>query len=231
MLQQASADAVRATRVVKRFRGTTALDGVDLSVPRGSISVLTGANGAGKTTLLRVFATLLVPDAGTAAVAGADVVAQPDRVRRAVGVALVNERGLYWRLSGFDNLVFFGRLDGARRADARAQARALLEQVGLGHVGDKRVAAYSAGQRQRLILARALLGAPPVLLLDEPMRGLDEEGVARVRALLRARTEAGGTVLIAAPTMDGIEGLGDDVIELRQGAIVERRRSVVGVER
>ena len=188
-----------------------------MDAPSGALTAVSGANGAGKTTLLRILATLLRADGGDAWVAGAHVGREPERVRGRIGVALVNDRGLYWRLSGSRNLEFFGRALGLSRADARTDAARVAAEMGIEGFAGRPVATYSAGQRQRLVLARASLADPAVLLIDEPMRGLDEDGIARARAMMLRHARRGAAVLVAAPTIAEFSDLCDTRIVLRGG--------------
>lgn len=162
----------------KSFRKVEALRGVDLGVPFGETVALLGPNGAGKTTLLRILGTTVLPDRGTALVAGHDVERDPGAVRRSVGLMLGDERSWYWRLSGRKNLEFFAVLHGLRRRAAAQRARELLEELQLADAADRRFDGYSSGMRARLSLARALISEPPVLLLDEPTRNLDPAATA-----------------------------------------------------
>ncbi|MGH2405608.1 MAG: ABC transporter ATP-binding protein [bacterium] len=181
-----------------RGRAVRALHDVTLRIERGEVVGLLGPNGAGKTTLLRILATLVLPSEGRAQVAGADLLGAGGEVRRAVGLAAGQERGFYWRLSGRDNLEFFAGLLGLPRVEARRRSRVALEAVDLlPHAGEV-VERYSAGMRQRLGIARALLGDPQVLLLDEPTRSLDQDAAARTHALIRRMaSESNTTVLLA----------------------------------
>jgi ABC-2 type transport system ATP-binding protein len=163
---------VEVTGLRKSYGATEVLRGVDLAVPEGTVLALLGPNGAGKTTTVRVLATLTRPDAGTARVAGADVVREPARVRRALGLtgqfAAVDDEQ-----TGRENVVMVARLTGRGRADARTRAAELLERFALLGAADHRVRTYSGGMRRRLDLAMSLVAEPRVLVLDEPTTGLD----------------------------------------------------------
>lgn len=201
--------------VEKRFGGQRVLGPVDLDAAAGSVTIAAGDNGAGKTTLLRILATSLTPDAGEASVDGLDVVRQGAQVRERIGVALVNERSLFWRLSARRNLDLFARIRGVPRAERRAHVAGLLAEVDLEPHADKPVQLLSSGQRQRVVLARALVADPEVLLIDEPLRGLDRSATDRILALLRGRAERGATVLIAAPEAERLEEIADEVLRLQ----------------
>ena len=169
-------DIIEAEGLVKVYRSrkneVRALDGLDLTVPEGSVLGLLGPNGAGKTTTVRIIATLLRPDAGHATVAGFDTVKQAQELRRIIGLsgqyAAVDEN-----LTGRENLWLFGRLYQLPSSEARARASELLEQFDLVDAGDRVIKTYSGGMRRRLDLASALIGRPRLLILDEPTTGLD----------------------------------------------------------
>ncbi len=211
--------SLRARALTRSFGGRAVLAGVELDVEAGTLALLEGANGAGKTTLLRVFATVVRPDGGSAEVAGHDVARAGARVRERIGVAFVNERSLFWRLSGLENLQLFARTRGVARRDVARQVDGLLEELALGEIAPRRVADLSAGQRQRLILARAALGEPTALLIDEPLRGLDEAGIAAVLAFLRRRAQRGASVLVATPKADELEREADVLLRLHDGRV------------
>lgn len=212
---------LRAEGLCKQFPGQVVLESADLDVPQGCLAVLKGRNGVGKTTLLRIFATVLRPDAGEAWVDGATVTTDGARVRDSIGVAFVNERSLYWRMSVWHNLRFFARTGHVPRREEASRISGLLDELGLTGVADRWVANLSAGQRQRLVLARAALREPSVLLLDEPMRGLDEDGVDRVRSFLLRRSERGTTTLVVAPTLTEFDGLPALWLQLEGGKVTD----------
>jgi ABC-2 type transport system ATP-binding protein len=229
------AKAVRADGLVKRFGKTAALDGIDLEVRSGSVVGLLGPNGAGKTTAVRILATLLRPDGGRAEVAGHDVVRQAAQVRRRIGLvgqnAAVDEI-----LSGWQNLVMFGRLYHLGRRDAQRRADELLEHFGLADTGRKPVKQYSGGMRRRLDLAASLILAPDVLFADEPTTGLDPRGRNEVWASIRALVRDGTTVVLTTQYLDEADQLADQICVIDTGRVIaygspDRLKSQVGGDR
>ncbi|MBZ6106192.1 daunorubicin resistance protein DrrA family ABC transporter ATP-binding protein [Streptomyces olivaceus] len=203
----------------KRYGGRNALDGLDLTVARGTVHGVLGPNGAGKTTLVRILSTLLRPDAGRVEVAGRDVVTQAYEVRLRIGL-LGQHAALDEELGGRQNLEMFGRLHhlGARRA--RARAGELLTRFGLADTGRKPVAAYSGGMRRRLDLAASLVTEPEVLFLDEPTTGLDPRGRAEVWESVRALTGAGTTVLLTTQYLEEADQLAGRISVVDAGRVV-----------
>ncbi len=189
-----------------------------MAVDRGEVVGLVGPNGAGKTTLIRVIATLLVPDGGTAHVQGFEVTRQPWEVRSHLGLVLEGDRGLYGRLTGRQNLEFFGVFAGLPPSAARQRADALMRQTKL-HGLDKLVFGYSSGMRVRLSLARALLADPPLLVLDEPSRSLDPLAAAELGALLRRLADRGRAVLLSSHRLDEVAAVCDRVVVLIEGGV------------
>ena len=175
---------IQAEGLTKRYGETQALAGVSFGVPAGTILGLLGPNGAGKTTAVRVLTTLAVPDAGTATVAGIDVVKHPGEVRRHIGVA-AQDATLDPLLTGRQNLVLVGELSDMGRAAAEARAAELLDQFELTFAADRVLKGYSGGMRRRLDLAASLMTRPPVLFLDEPTTGLDPTSRQRVWDAMR----------------------------------------------
>src|SRR5690606_22226436 len=169
----------------RRARRITAVDGVSFDIRRNEFFGLLGANGAGKTTLFRMLSTLLLPDAGTARIAGHDILREPHAVRSALALVVPDERSLDWRLTARENLELFAALYRVPRRDVSTRVGELLEAVGLQHTGSKLVGTFSSGMKQRLLIARALLARPKVLLLDEPTRSLDPVAARQFRRFLR----------------------------------------------
>ncbi|MFF5345534.1 ATP-binding cassette domain-containing protein [Streptomyces althioticus] len=199
--------------------GATALDGLDLTVARGTVHAVLGPNGAGKTTLVRVLSTLLRPDSGRVVVAGHDVVREAYQVRLRIGL-LGQHAALDEELGGRQNLELFGRLHhlGARRARARADE--LLERFGLSGTGAKAVGKYSGGMRRRLDLAASLITDPEVLFLDEPTTGLDPRGRAEVWDAVRSLVGGGTTVLLTTQYLEEADQLADRVSMVDSGRVV-----------
>jgi ABC-2 type transport system ATP-binding protein len=211
--------AIEVRDVRKSFSSRTVLAGASVEVPFGSVSVLQGPNGIGKTTLLRILATVVLPDAGQAKVAGFDVRRQAARIREQIGVAFVNERSIYWRLNCLENLMLFAATRGVSSGRREEEIREIAEDLGITPFLTKRVADLSTGQRQRIILARALLNQPRVLLLDEPLRGLDEDGVDQILAIVAVLAAGGAAALIVSPTVREYAGRGFSLLRLRDGLI------------
>ncbi|MFI0371957.1 ATP-binding cassette domain-containing protein [Actinomadura sp. 1N219] len=205
--------------VVKRFGRVTALDGVDLAVPRGTVCGLLGHNGAGKSTLINILATQLRPTAGTARVAGYDVVAQGREVRRRIGLA-GQFATLDERISGADNLMLIARLLGAGRRLARARTDELLAAFDLTGGAARPVRTYSGGMRRRLDLAAALVGRPGVIFLDEPTTGLDPVGRLAAWEIVQGVVRDGATVLLTTQYLDEADRLADSITVLSHGRVV-----------
>ncbi|MDR7301666.1 ATP-binding cassette domain-containing protein [Haloactinomyces albus] len=216
--------AVQAQGLVKRFGSTTALDGVDLAAPTGSILGVLGPNGAGKTTSVRILATLLRPDAGQATVAGYDVLRQPVAVRSRIGLtgqyASVDEE-----LTGAENLLLIGRLLEMSRRSAKARGAELLQRFGLTDAGDRAIKTYSGGMRRRLDLAASLMGRPEVLYLDEPTTGLDPRSRNQVWDMVRTLTDEGVTVLLTTQYLEEADQLADRISVIDHGRVVAEGRA------
>ncbi len=203
---------IRTEGLGRRFGEKVAVEGLDLEVREGEALALLGPNGAGKTTTVRMLSCILSPTSGTAWVGGHSITAEPEAVRRAVGV-LTESPGLYRRLSARRNLEFFGELYGVR--DVKDRVEKYLRFFGLWERRNDPVGTLSKGMRQKLALARALLHEPKVLLLDEPTAGLDPESAKAVRDFIRELKAEGRTVLLCTHNLPEAEGLADRIALLR----------------
>lgn len=210
----ATADTAIATRgLTRRFgRGRPALEDVSLMLASGAVVGVTGPNGSGKTTLLGILATLVAPSAGEASVFGCDVQREGGAVRRLVGLAPRSDTAHYGRLGARDNLRLFASLQGLAGAAARERIETLLERFGARAEGDRPLQACSTGMRQRFNLMRALVPTPRVLLLDEPLLGLDEAGARALVTLLESEWRGRpDRLVVAAAPQAGDLGLACDV--------------------
>jgi ABC-2 type transport system ATP-binding protein len=210
------AGAKRAGR--RRAAPVQALRAVDLSVPRGGVCALLGPNGAGKTTLVRVLATLLRPDAGTARVAGYDVLREPGLVRAAIGLA-GQHAAVDDDLTGRENLFILGLMHHLGRRGARVRAAELLDRFGLADAADRLVKTWSGGMRRRLDLIASLVVAPSVLFLDEPTTGLDPRSRAEIWAAVRALAEDGTTVLLTTQYLEEADRIADQIVIIDAGLV------------
>ncbi|MFJ7337796.1 ATP-binding cassette domain-containing protein [Streptomyces sp. NPDC101110] len=211
--------AITVEGAQKTYGDKKALDGLDLTVARGTVHGVLGPNGAGKTTLVRVLSTLLRPDAGRVEVAGHDVVRDAYAVRLRIGL-LGQHAALDEELGGRQNLELFGRLHHLGARGARARADELLERFGLADTGRKAVRQYSGGMRRRLDLAASLITEPEVLFLDEPTTGLDPRGRAEVWSSVRSLVGGGTTVLLTTQYLEEADQLADRISVVDAGRVV-----------
>ncbi len=221
MNQMTSPSAIVAHGLGKRYGEQWALRDFELEVPAGTVLGLLGHNGAGKTTAIRILTTLALPTAGSATVAGFDVLTQPGEVRRRIGLAsqTATVDGL---MSAHANLEMIGRLYHLPRALARTRATELLERLRLADTGDRLVRDFSGGMRRRLDLAASLVAAPPVLFLDEPTTGLDPESRNELWELLRELVGEGATLLLTTQYLEEADRLSDDIVLLERGRITAK---------
>ncbi|HEX4282521.1 MAG TPA: ATP-binding cassette domain-containing protein [Solirubrobacteraceae bacterium] len=210
---------IEARGLTKRYGKTVALDGLDLTAEAGQVVAVLGPNGAGKTTFVRTVATLLRPDAGTLLVAGHDARKQPAVVRRAIGLA-GQFAAIEPAMTGRENLEMVARLFGQSRRAARASAGAVLEQLGLVDDGDRLARTYSGGMRRRLDLGASLVGAPRLLLLDEPTTGLDPRSRIELWDAIRELVHAGTDVLLTTQYLDEADHLASQVVIIDRGTSV-----------
>jgi ABC-2 type transport system ATP-binding protein len=210
---------VEAEGLTKRYGEVEALAGLDLVAPAGKVLALLGPNGAGKTTFVRTIATLTRPDAGSLRVGGIDVARHPDRVRRVIGLA-----GQYAAvepaMSGRENVRMIARLFGHGRRQSRVAADAILERLGLTDAADRLVRTYSGGMRRRLDLGASLVGAPRLLLLDEPTTGLDPRSRQELWRAIEALVDQGTDVLLTTQYLDEADRLADHIAIVDHGRLV-----------
>lgn len=219
---------IQASNLVKTYtagkRVVKALDDLSLSVPRGTVQALLGPNGAGKTTTVKVLTTLIRPDSGSATLGGVDVLAEPDQVRRMIGVsgqyAAVDEN-----MTGFENLDMVGRLYHLSPEDSRRRARELIEMFDLVEAGDRPVKGFSGGMRRRIDLAGALVVNPPVLFLDEPTTGLDPRSRLALWDVIKRLVSDGTTVLLTTQYLEEADQLADNIAVIDEGKVIAQGTS------
>jgi ABC-2 type transport system ATP-binding protein len=207
--------------VIKRsVREIVAVDDVTFDIQQGELFGLLGPNGAGKTTTTKMLTTLLIPTAGKATIEGFDVVKEADPVRRRIGFIFGGERGLYWRLSGIDNLRYFASLYNVDPDETKKRIAYLLDMVGLTGRGDEKVQGYSRGMKQRLHVARTLLHNPDILFLDEPTLGLDPVGAREFRQVILNLQSEKKTILLTTHYMFEADALCDRFAIINHGRII-----------
>jgi ABC-2 type transport system ATP-binding protein len=213
--------AIEARGLVKRYGATTALGGVDLEVPTGTVTAVLGPNGAGKTTAVRILTTLSDADQGQARVAGFDVRTQATEVRRRIGLA-AQDTTVDPLLTGRENLIMLGELHQLSRREAAVRATQLLAEFALTDAAERVTSGYSGGMRRRLDLAATLVAQPEVLFLDEPTTGLDPRARRELWTVLDTLVDRGTTVLLTTQYLDEAERLADDIIVIDHGRVIAR---------
>ncbi len=219
MTTKQSQPAIAVTGLRKSFGDHVVLDGIDLTVPRGTVFSLLGANGAGKTTTVKILSTLISADAGDVRVAGHDLVGEPDAVRAAIGVtgqfsAVDN------LLTGRENLILMADLHHLARGEGRRRAAQLLEQFDLVEAAGKPVSTYSGGMRRRLDLAMTLVGSPRVIFLDEPTTGLDPRSRRGMWQIVRDLVAGGVSIFLTTQYLEEADELADRIAVLDHGRLV-----------
>ncbi|MCJ0979303.1 ATP-binding cassette domain-containing protein [Rhodococcus sp. ARC_M12] len=215
------ANAIEVEDLVLRYGKNVALDGIDFTVPEGTVLGVLGPNGAGKTTAVRILATLLQATSGSATIFGLDVATQANEVRSTIGLtgqfAAVDEY-----LTGYENLEMVGRLFGLRKAEAKKRAGELLERFDLEYARDRTAKQYSGGMRRRLDIAASLIGRPRVVFLDEPTTGLDPRSRITMWEFIADLVRDGTTILLTTQYLEEADRLADSIIVLNKGKIIAR---------
>jgi ABC-2 type transport system ATP-binding protein len=201
-------------------RPVEALKGVSLDVRPGEIFGLLGPNGAGKTTLIKIITTLLLPTSGDAWVNGYHLLHEDNRVRASVGCMLMGERGLYWKLTGRENLEYFGALYHLTPPERRRRASQILDLLKMGEIADRTVETYSSGQKMNLAFAKSLINDAPLLVLDEPTNTLDLPSASELRAVVRDLNAKGKSVIYTTHIMIEAETLCDRVAIIDHGLLL-----------
>jgi ABC-2 type transport system ATP-binding protein len=204
----------------RSIKEVVAVDEISFDVQQGELFGLLGPNGAGKTTTVKMLTTLLIPSLGSARVGGFDVVKQANEVRKRIGFIFGGERGLYWRISGEDNLRYFASLYGLEPEISKKRIPYLLEMVGLKGRGNERVGGYSRGMKQRLHVARTLLHDPDILFLDEPTIGLDPVGAREFRNVILDLQAQKKTILLTTHYMFEADALSDRIAIINKGKVI-----------
>ena len=228
MQGQVTIENLTKTYTVKQRKGlfkseekqVEALKGVSLEIKPGEIFGLLGPNGAGKTTLIKCLTTLLLPTSGRVWINGFELTKQDNAIRATVGCMLMGERGLYWKLTGRENLIFFGALYHLGPADRKKRADQIIERLNLGDIADRSVESYSSGQKMKLAFAKALINDAPLLILDEPTNTLDVPSARELRAVVRDLNTEGKTVIYTTHIMSEAETLCDRVAIVDRGEVL-----------
>ncbi len=213
--------AIEVRGLTKRFGTATAVDDVSLEVPHGQVLGLLGPNAAGKTTTIKMIAGLVTPTAGTARLGGFDIRRQRSQAVRQLGAVLEGSRNVYWSLTAWQNLLYFGRLKGLRAAQVKPHAARLLRDLGLWDRRNEQVGKFSRGMQQKVAVAAALVTDPPIVLLDEPTIGLDVEAARTVRQwVVRLARDEGKTVVLTTHQLAMAEELAGRVAVIHDGRVV-----------
>jgi ABC-2 type transport system ATP-binding protein len=220
------AAAIELRGLTKRFGHVIAVEDVSLQIPSGQVFGLLGPNGAGKTTSIKMMAGLVTPTDGTARLGGHDIGTQRSQAVQQIGAVLEGSRNVYWSLSAWQNLLYFGRLKGLRAAEIKPRAERLLRDLGLWDRRNEQVGGFSRGMQQKVAVAAALVTDPPIMLLDEPTIGLDVEAARTVRQwVVQLARDEGKTIVLTTHQLAMAEELCDRVAVIRDGRIITDLRT------
>ena len=219
--QMPAAPAIEICDLTKQFRGSLypAVDKVSFSCGAGEILGIIGENGAGKTTILRLLATMLTPDSGSGTVCGYKLLSNPLQVRHSIGILFGGTDGLYERLSAAENILYFARLNGLNLKEANRRLTQISDLLDLNDFLDRRAGTFSTGMRQRTLIARALVHDPQLMLLDEPVTGLDPAAARNIYQFIESCRQSGRTLIFSTHDLTAAERLCDRVMILHKGRI------------
>jgi ABC-2 type transport system ATP-binding protein len=207
--------------LLKRKTDVKAVDNVSFEIKAGTVFGLIGPNGAGKTTLVKILSTLIIPNQGKAWVNGFDILKEDQKVRASIGIATGTERSFYFRLSGWQNLWFFGVLQGIKGPELKNRIEVLMKSVDLYSEKDKQFMQYSLGEKRKLDLVRCLLTDPPVFFLDEPTTSIDPHSAIKIREKIRELKDKGKTLILVTHNLDEAEKLCDRIGIMDKGRLVK----------
>jgi sodium transport system ATP-binding protein len=205
--------------LTKRFGEVTAVSDISFRVGKGEVFGLLGENGAGKTTTLRLLATMLQPTSGTAALAGYDLVKEPEKVRRCIGILFGGESGLYDRLTAAENIAYFGQLNNMSDADLKDRIRELTRIFNMEEYINRRAGKFSKGMKQKVAFARSIVHNPDIMLFDEPTTGLDVSAIRNVHDFIMDCRAEGKTIILSSHTMSEVEKLCDRIGIIHKGKL------------
>lgn len=203
----------------KQFKEIKAVDNVSFHVKRGEIVGLLGENGAGKTTTLRILATMLKPTEGTAVIDGFDVVKEPEKVRQRIGILFGGETGLYDRLTAYENIAYFGELNGMTKAELKPRIEKLAQMLEMEEYINRRVGKFSKGMKQKVAIARSIVHNPEIMFLDEPTSGLDVSAIKVVHDFILELRREGKTIVFSSHSMKEVEKLCENVAIIHKGKL------------
>lgn len=212
---------IEINQISKSFKKCQALKNVSFNVADGEIVGLLGENGAGKSTLLRTLSTMLLPDSGNARIDGFDLLAEPENVRKTVGILFGSEVGLYERLTAKENLEYFANLNGMSRKEASQRIEALAEELEFKDYADKRVATFSRGMKQKIAIARAIVHNPRIILLDEPDAGLDFKASKIILDFIESSKRSNKSIIFSSHSIENIKNYSDRLVIIHKGQIVK----------
>lgn len=205
--------------ITKKFKDTVVLNGINLKVKNGEILGLLGENGAGKSTLLRIISTMLRPSSGTAKISGFDLVSEPEKVRKNIGILFGSEVGLYERLTPRENLEYFALLGGMEKEKLVSRVNFLIEKFEFKKYSERAVGELSKGMKQKVAIARSIVHDPAVMLFDEPDSGLDFKASRTVLNFMEECKNQGKSVIFSSHSLENIKNYSDNIALLSQGKI------------